>query len=386
MDYSFASYLLPAAIQANKPMFCRVKFAGQHLDFMRTHSRMEVKTQLGSFIKKVTKYEHGLGSVTVKPCPMVGPISEVLQKHCGLDPTTVKLEDFQVFEMVEKKENRSYYNSPGYEEGEPMIINWSQPWHIPGQTCDVLTTLCDNNKENIRSVVTELTRNMWVSKVGNLETSQYLRSLNVIQLKAPGKPLTPRCVFLKSGAIYNYNENKVVANNLESWLADYLGLESAVQVTWDTIYNHLIVGNVGLPTALAAIKIEKDRLEKRKIADFWKQVDSKIRDGMPFLNGGMNRKYYKNGTTQLLAFVKSSGKIQTYFLDMYGIRRRYDEEPQPKGWPTEEERTKRQEWQRPFHLDDMKILAANPDTQWYAQVYTKWSHSQFEPIDLLQCL
>jgi hypothetical protein len=385
MDSSFASYLLPWAIQAKMPVSFRVKIADRFLDFRPGRYGMEAISHTGSILQKRIEYDSKEWKYkTVSPCPFTDPIADVVKHYYALDSNTLRLEDFQVFQLIQKTEGPSYAPKVIYEIGAQCPMSWKNAWAIEGQTADILRTVCEDDKKNLPAVFGELLAGVPYSQISNLRMARAYKINKAIQLCAPGKTMTQKCVFLKNGAIYDYNDEKVVAESLESWLKEYLGI--GTEVTWETIYDHVLLGGAGLPTMFAGIPLKKEKLELRKMKEQWKQIDSKIRDAMPFLNGGNNRHRYRNGTIQLVAFMKSTGTMETYSLDNYGPKRNFEQVPLPNGQLTSEQLQVRQERCRPLTLEAFKLLASNPDSLWFAQVHTKWFHSQMERIDLRKCL
>jgi hypothetical protein len=396
MDSSFASYLLPWAASNKKGLLLRVKFADRWLTFnsFANHLSSYVQKHTGGTLAYRKEYNHKEGEyVETSPCPMTSPISDVLQKSFCVDPTTVKLEDFQVVELLHEKDARDPYGyTPKYAEGAVVPIDWSKPWVVPGQTGSVLEELVGGDRKKVPIVIKKAMQMLPWTPYAKMTRRGSYRPSSSIQLKTNQKPFSPRCVIMNSGAIYDYNDEKVVAASLDDWLREYLDLPPTEEIPWTAYLNHILIQHISVGTVLAYKPIESTDMTEMENKMYWKSVGAKIRAAMPFLNAtAYERRYFRTGTLVLMAFNKITNQMESYELLDYGFRRTFSEKPKQDftyGTPEYEAQQKEvAEWRRHLALETVKELAASsPDRLWFAQVIRKYGGSQIESIDLQKYL
>jgi hypothetical protein len=375
MDNSLSSYLTPIFL-ATSVRGARFFYEGKHvwdIILCNCHSScvdfVTVQNTKGKTLKKEASYQSGKGFVERLCEPFHSPLRQFLQDHMKdeLNHEILDMSKLQVkiLELKKTSENSYYYSPIDWEEKDTLSIPWDKPWELLGDV-EKLKKYCRNDKKNLPIVINELYKESTFRYIKNfMKKSSYRQSLS-LSLKGE-----KNFVFLKNGAIFDYRSNKILAENLDTYICSILGIS---EPTWEDYMNYLNIKGIPLKFFIGYVKTV-DSLETSYNNHKWNAIKRQVLQSMPFLQASWMAKSASRHVLEFFVFDSVNGKMESYELTKNGFQRTFDKES-AKGKLTQDNKA----WRALLTMDEMKAIQERPGLVWYSRIRAKHWTSSLEPV------
>jgi hypothetical protein len=386
MNNSLASYLVPIFLSSdNKIRGVRFFYDGKKvwdvlLDVIY-RGELVVKSALGSPLKMTTEYVSGKGTVVKAGDPFHSPLQTFIREHLKtnqgylVDPDTAEISKFTA-KVMNCPPAKNYYDPPSWSEGETLEIAWEKPWNLEADGA-ALSAMCRDDKSNLPMIIKELFKCRYYQSVNRfLKHGRW--SSNNMSLSVGS---CSSFVFMKNGAVYDYRNNKVLADNLDSHMRSLWGKPEDTAITWEDYCQNLFIKGLPLKVWMKHIQIKEDTLNLAYQHQFWDCVKMRIMAKMPFYHA-QPYKPAATGDLEVFAFDSVNGKMESYLLGKYGFQRTFDAEPQKKN-RTVEETEIWLTWRRALSSNTFQALLDRPGISWFGRIKSRHSMSSLEPIQIV---
>lgn len=363
MEYSFAQILMPL-FELDEMVRVRVYLKDKHafdiLPSIRANRQMSLKTPTGSvymtdFNKNKTDVFHA-------------PIKDVLKHYFpkATEWLEAKPEDFR-FVSLKPKPNTHYLDDDKVEEKSVLRPFWlygEEPKYP--ENLEKLEGYLEGDRTRMSTIMNSLFYDGLMCASIRAALPHSWRKTFKMNLWSSAKK-TSNAVFMASGAIYDYRNEKVLAASLDDWLRQFLDLPADIPITLQHYLDHICINNISLQYWINKINLKKSKTMERKLSQqYWKKMMLNLKSQMPFLNDDYFMKNKPLFQIDLMAVYPD--RMEMYVLDDNGFRRNFAKAPIKKNdvW-NDEQRDARNKWYAPLSVEELETLFATPDVKWYAR-------------------